>query len=307
MKVYHQLDQIPSSFSATAVAIGNFDGVHLGHRALLSRLVQDAKVANLVPSVLTFFPHPIEVLRPEKKLECLTTTAEKIDLLAACGIDNILIAKFDRELAALTPETFISRFLENGLKAKRVHVGFNFCFGKNRAGTPEVLTSLCAAKQIQTHVEPSFNLEGERVSSSLVRKAIAAGDVRRAAVLLSAPYKLSGPVIHGDGRGRTIGIPTANIHYSKEKALPKAGVYATRLKWQGQYYKSVTNVGVRPTFKNEAVTSVEVHILDFDIKIYDEFLELEFLDHIRDEKRFESMQHLVEQIHKDINTVRNLP
>lgn len=306
MQVYHQLEQVPSSISSTAVAIGNFDGLHLGHRALLSRLVEDAQREGLTPSVLTFFPHPIEVLRPEKKLESLTTTSEKLKLLESCGVQHVLIAKFDLELASLLPEDFVSRYVEKGLHAKRVHVGFNFCFGKGRSGNPEVLSALCRSRGIQSFIEPSFNLEGERVSSSLVRKAIATGDVKRAAVLLSRPYSLSGPVIRGDGRGKTIGIPTANLLYPKEKILPRAGVYLTRVKWQEQYYASVTNVGVRPTFKNEAVPSVETHLLDFDTKIYDEYLELEFLDYLRDERRFESMQLLIDQIHRDIAQARAL-
>lgn len=305
MKVYHQLDQIPPALSATAVAIGNFDGLHLGHRHLLAHLLADAKKQGLQPSVLTFFPHPIEYLRPGTKLESLTTTTEKLKLFEMVGIENVLIAKFDSGLASLTPENFVSQYLAQGLKAKRVHVGFNFCFGKNRAGNTQVLSELCKKSGIEIAVEASFDFEGERVSSSAIRRAILDGDVKRARVLLGAPYKLSGPVVAGDGRGRTIGIPTANIHYPKEKVLPKAGVYVTSVRWQGQSYRSVTNVGVRPTFKTEAVTSVETHILDFDMRLYDEYLELEFLNRIREEKRFESMQQLVDQIQLDIQVARN--
>jgi riboflavin kinase/FMN adenylyltransferase len=304
VRVFHKLEEISQSLSSSsAIAIGNFDGVHLGHQSLLKRLVQSAKERNLPPVVLTFYPHPVEVLNPSKKLERLTTTIEKLSILETMGIDSVYVMQFDQALSQLTPEEFFSKVVKEGLKAQDIHVGFNFMFGKKRAGNISVLHSLCEKNGIALQVEEAYEYKGVRVSSSLIREAIIQGDVTRAHELLGRPYFLIGTVKHGDKRGGQIGFPTANIHCSAEKVLPKAGVYVTQVLWQKQVYKSVTNVGVRPTFQSESQTLVvETHIMGFNSRIYDETLELRFIRRLRDEKKFDSVDSLKIQIQKDIDT-----
>lgn len=306
LKVYHKLNQLPADISETAVAIGNFDGIHLGHRSVLRNVVETAKRRSLTPSVLTFFPHPLHFLKPEVKLEALTTFKEKLELLEQAGIEIVLATPFDKDLASLSPEDFFLRFLKNGLKASSVHIGTDFCFGKNRSGNTETLKGFASKEKIEVHLEPPFLLDGERVSSSNIRKAIQQGAADSARKFLGRPYSVGGPVVHGDGRGKTIGIPTANILFPAEKVLPKSGVYVTEVLWQKQVYKSVTNVGTRPTFESKSPhLTVETHILDFTHRIYDEYLELRFLKFIRDEKRFENLEALVAQIRLDVESARH--
>jgi riboflavin kinase/FMN adenylyltransferase len=305
MEVFHQLGELTSQVRASSVAIGNFDGVHLGHAELLSTMCQDAKQNGYTSVVLTFFPHPVEVLNPAKTLERLTTTPEKLEALAQLGVEKVLVAPFDRELAALEPEAFYRRFLAEGIKAKSVHVGFNFRFGRNRAGDTKLLGQLCAADGIALNAMPAFELEGKKVSSTTIRECVREGHVAEAARLLGRPYAMSGQVLHGDARGRQLGFPTANLHFPQEKVLPKRGVYITKSLWQGQWYRSVSNVGVRPTFGGAPEVTVEVHLLDFNARIYDEMLKIEFLDRIRDEKKFDSVAALRAQIEADVETARN--
>lgn len=305
MKVFHQLEEITPELQDSAVAIGNFDGVHLGHQALLARLVKSAKNDNLPPTVLTFYPHPVEVLRPQQKLERLTTTSEKLILLEQLGVEFAYVMRFDLSIAALSPSDFFQKYLQSGLKAKRIHVGFNFMFGKGRAGNISVLQSLCQKNAMTLEVEPAFESNGTRVSSSLIREAVIEGNVEKAKGCLGRAYFLTGTVRHGDGRGNQIGFPTANIHFSSEKVLPKSGVYVTQVEWQKQNYLSVTNVGTRPTFYTDAKTlEVETHILDFDSRIYDETLKVSFVKRLRDEMKFDSIENLKGQIARDIQTAR---
>ena len=309
MQVFHKLQETAPKVEAASVAIGNFDGVHLGHAALLRHMLEHAHSVSVPGTVLTFFPHPVEVLNPKKKLERLTTTSEKLALFEAMGVDLVLVEPFDMRLAALSPEEFFDRFLVQGLKAKSIHVGYDFNFGKARAGNTQVLEELARRHGIQLRVEPPLLVNGVKVGSSAIRQFIREGDVVSAAAFLGRPYSLSGLVSHGDQRGTGLGFPTANLRFSAEKVLPKNGVYVTRAVWQKQIYRSVTNVGLRPTFQTgrteELKLTVEVHILDFNTKVYDEFLQLEFLERIRDEKKFESADALKKQIHADVDYARS--
>ncbi len=308
MQVFHRLEEIARKISPSAVAIGNFDGCHRGHVALLSGMKAYANQASLVPAVLTFFPHPVEVLKPGKKLERLTTTSEKLAQLEPLGVEFVLVAPFDKRLAELSPETFYTNYLRDGLAAKSIHVGFNFRFGKDRAGDTELLKQWCDRDGLHLEILPPFEWKGTRVSSSAVRNAILDGDVARARDLLGRPYSVSGQVTRGDGRGQTIGFPTANLQIASEKVLPKNGVYVTKARWQEQWYRSVTNVGIRPTFSGSGSErppiKIEVHLLDFQARIYDEFIEVEFLERIRDEMKFSSVEQLTAQIKKDAAIAR---
>lgn len=308
MEVFHKLQDVVLAGRRTSVAIGNFDGLHLGHAALLGSMLEHARRTQSVPAVLTFYPHPVEVLRPAQPLERLTTASEKLTLLERAGVELVLVAKFDSQLASLTPSQFFENYLANGLGARSVHVGFNFCFGKSRAGDTQVLGELCASRGIVLQVQTAVQLGGTKVSSSAIRKLVAEGNVTEAARLLGRHYSINGLVQPGDGRGHQLGFPTANLHCSAEKQLPKNGVYVTQAIWQKQSFRSVCNVGVRPTFQTTgapASRSVEVHVLDFNSRLYDEFIELQFCERIRDEKKFESVDALKKQIAADVETARN--
>ena len=311
MEVFHQLQDVAVGTRRTSVAIGNFDGLHLGHVALINQMLTHARESGAIPAVLTFFPHPVEVLRPSQPLERLTTGSEKLALLERAGVELVLVAKFDSHLAALSPEDFFTNYLAEGLRADSVHVGFNFRFGKGRAGDTRVLGELCAARGIGLHVEPPVELDGVKVSSTTIRKLLAEGNVAQAARLLGRRYSVSGQVQPGDGRGHQLGFPTANLHCPAEKLLPMNGVYVTRAVWQKQSFLSVTNVGIRPTFQSPGAAPtravpahVEVHVLDFSSRLYDEFVELQFCERIRDEKKFDSIEALKRQIASDVATAR---
>lgn len=307
MQVIHGLSGCPESPSSAAVAIGNFDGIHKGHQALLRETVSGARVRGLRPTVLTFYPHPVEVLNPNKKLEQLTTTSEKLSLFEELGIDFVCVAQFDEVLKDLLPEEFFQSYLVRGLKAKSIYVGYNFRFGKDRAGDIQLLRKLCDQEKISLTVLTAVEVGG-KVSSSLIREKISKGEMEAVSQMLGRPYRISGIVKPGDGRGKQLGFPTANLYCAAEKILPKNGVYVTRVRWQRQTFRAITNVGVRPTFHAEdSPKLVEVHILDLNAKLYDESLDLEFLSFVRDEKKFNSLADLQAQIEKDILASRNSP
>lgn len=301
MQVFHSLSEVPAGRGPLALAIGNFDGIHLGHRSLLEALCAYCRQTGKMPAVLTFHPHPVEVLNPAKKLERLTMTEEKLAELEALGIELVLVEKFDAQLASLAPEVFFQKYVRQGLGADAVFVGFNFHFGKSRAGDTTLLERLCQAGGVYLHVEPPFAVDGERASSSAVRGALQAGDIAGVNRLLGRPYSLRGTVVRGAGRGRKLGFPTANLQFPHGKCLPKSGVYVTEAVWQRQVFPSVSNIGSRPTVEREgAPLSVEVHLLDFQASLYEEALELRFLQRIRDEKKFGSVDELRGQIGRDV-------
>lgn len=308
MRVFHRLEDFGLEVSKqSAVAIGNFDGCHLGHAHLLRGLVDYARSEGLLPTVLTFFPHPVEVLRAGTKLLRLSTTSEKLALLEALGVETVLVAPFNKEVSQLSPAAFFERYLIKTLNAKSVHVGFNFRFGRDRLGDTEALRRLCSEKAIRLSLKEAFFFEGEKVSSSFIRQSIGEGNLSRANALLGRTYSLAGQVTSGDRRGGGLGFPTANLRCPVEKLLPKNGVYATQAVWQKQTFSSVTNVGVRPTFNSDdSPPVVEVHLLDFQSRIYEEFLELKFFDRIRDEVKFSSKDALIAQITKDVSVTKEI-
>ncbi|MCB0403139.1 MAG: bifunctional riboflavin kinase/FAD synthetase [Bdellovibrionales bacterium] len=303
LQVLHSLEALSGHQGPTAVAIGNFDGVHIGHQALLSDLRKAAEQTQLKLTVLTFFPHPVEVLNPGKTLECLSTSAEKLVQLEAAGVELVLVAPFDRQLAQLSPDSFFQQYLVQGLQARRVHVGYNFCFGRNRAGDTESLRRLCEGAKVTLHVAPAYKLAGEVVSSSRIRQAVTRGSVEQAGRLLGRPYSIAGTVMAGAGRGRKLGVPTANLAYPPGKVLPQTGVYVTRTAWQGQLFHSVTNVGVKPTFEQAGCPVViESHLLDFSGQLYGETIEVSFLSRLREERKFSSVDELKVAIEGDIRS-----
>lgn len=305
MIVFHELADLASRTGKTSVAIGNFDGVHLGHQALIESMLEQARLKKLCPTVLTFYPHPVELLKPHKKLERLTTTSEKLFLLEKLGVEQVLVARFNEELSKLSPEKFFATYLKNGLRAETLHVGFNFCFGKDKSGNTETLATLSKENGIFLKVEEQVDASGERVSSSSIRRYLAEGQVAHAGRLLGRPYSITGQVVKGDQRGRKLGFPTANLRCPLDKIVPLNGVYLTRVNWQKEELKAVTNVGIRPTFTSQdTLPIIEVHLLDFDSQIYDEFLTVDFVDRIRPEKKFSTVEELKDQIQKDVEMAR---
>lgn len=288
------------------VTIGSFDGVHLGHQAIIRRLVEGAHAAGLPAVVVTFFPHPAKVLRGNGSPFYLSTPEEQAELLAGLGVDVTITLTFNPELAALTARQFIQQ-LADALHLRRLLVGHDFALGHGREGTFEVLEALGLQFGYEIEAITPFLLDGELVSSSRIRELLSQTNVALAARLLGREYAVEGKVVPGDGRGRTIGIPTANLELWKERLLPGRGVYATRATFEGQEYPSVTNIGLRPTFENEAVLlRLETHLLDFQQDLYGKTIRLAFTEFLRTEQKFSSIQALIDQIQSDIQTARKV-
>jgi len=304
MRHYHSLDEItlPDSW----VTIGSFDGVHKGHQAILDGLVEQAHAENTLAVVLTFFPHPAVVLRGLTGPYYLTSPEERANLLAAIGVDIIITNEFTKQTALLSAKEFMEK-LCGRLGLRQLWAGYDFALGRGREGDVLFLQQLGKELGYTVHVIPPVTLSDDIISSSQVRQFLTKGDVSGAARLLGRNYTISGKVVQGDGRGRGLGIPTANLQVWPLKLLPASGVYATWT-WLGeQRIPSITNVGVRPTFENQPVAPrVETHILNFDQDIYGSELRLEFLSFLRSEQRFTSIQALMDQIQKDIRKAQEI-
>lgn len=310
MKLYKGITELPEAPKNTVATIGNFDGVHLGHQAILHKVRVHADRIGGAAVALTFRPHPLVVLRPVAEPHLLNTYKERTELLHAHGVQIVVEENFTREFSNTSPEAFVNDYLVKGLAVKVLYLGYDFTFGKERAGSVDTLKRLAEERGIEVHVVPPLEIDGKTVSSSRIRKALDAGRIEEARDCLGRPFFLSGLVWRGDGRGRTIGFPTANLKMEYRKA-PKNGVYATRTLWRGTWYQSVTNVGFNPTFVAQAAgeehpLKVETHFLDFDEDIYGEEIRVEFYQFLRDEKKFSGADELVRQIHEDVATARTM-
>lgn len=293
----------------TCIAIGNFDGVHLGHQALIQRVVTAAQTINAQALVLTFDPHPARVLRPDSSLPALTTSTEKQTLLIQYGIHRVIVQPFDLLFAQKTPEAFVEEVLLP-LRPAQVFVGQDFCFGHARAGTAETLAQLGALHGFDVHATPLVSHNAEPVSSSRIRRALTEGDIPLVTALLGRPFDVTGTVVRGDQRGRTIGIPTANLATQAE-ILPKRGVYVVRASWEESNETvsayGLMNIGVRPTLQQVHPTqTIEVHLLDVSPDLYEKTLRVECLARLRDEQSFPDLQALQTQIHQDIANARTM-
>jgi riboflavin kinase/FMN adenylyltransferase len=281
------------------LTIGIFDGVHLGHREIIRQLVEGARASQSPAVVLTFHPHPAVVLGG-RELKCLTTLEERAELLASLGVDAIITQTFSREFANQTAEDFMAD-LKQHTGLRQLLVGYDTALGRNRAGTVERLTEIGNTLDYSVRPVSAIRLSGEIISSTAIRQHIAAGEMRLAASKLGQPYSASGPVIPGDGRGRTIGIPTANVDVPEGKILPPNGVYACWASVDGQKYRAMVNIGVRPTFTDGVVTPrVEAHLLEYQSDLYGKTMRLEFIEYLRGEQKFASIDALISQIRADI-------
>jgi riboflavin kinase / FMN adenylyltransferase len=288
------------------VTIGSFDGVHIGHQSIISQMVSAAHAAQDPAAVITFHPHPAEVLRGDQGPLYLTSPDERAALLADMGVDATITLTFDHALADLTAEEFIAQ-IDSRLGLRQLWLGPDFALGHNRQGTIPVLQQLGSKYDYEVHIVPIINSENGKISSRQIRSYLQEGKVALAAIMLGRPYSIVGDVVRGDGRGKGIGIPTANLEVWQKRILPANGVYATRTYIENQAFPSVTNIGIRPTFENQPVAArIETHLLDFDQDLYGQSLRLEFIETIRPEKRFSSIEALVSQIHQDIEKAREV-
>jgi len=304
MQHYRSLDDI--ALQNSWLTIGVFDGVHRGHQEILSNLTAGAHQNGAPAVVLTFWPHPAMVLGKRHDLKCLTTPEERANLLGDLGVDAVITQPFTPDFANLSAFDFMRR-VSRRLGLRSLWIGYDFALGHNREGDLERLTELGGefGYSVQA-IGPVKNGE-DVLSSSLIRQRIRSGEVVHAAENLGRFYNLSGPVIHGDGRGRKINIPTANIDYPKDKVIPVNGVYATWAWVGGQRYPAASNIGINPTFTPDKQTpNVEAHLLDFDRDLYGQEVKLEFVEYLREELRFDSVEALLEQIHADIGKTREI-
>lgn len=288
----------------TALTIGNFDGLHLGHRRMIERLRESAAQCGLDAAVLTFEPHPREFFAPEQAPPRLTSLREKLSLLEGSGVATTYLCRFSRSFAAQEPLTFIEQVLVRGIGVRHLIVGDDFCFGKGRAGNIALLKQEGPRQGFAVETLPTVALDGLRVSSSAVREALAVGDLDLAARLLGRPYAIAGRVVHGDKIGRTLGFPTANVQL-KRKRLPLAGVYAVTVSGlDKRHLPGAASIGVRPTIAAGLKPVLEIHLLDFERDIYGSHVTVHFLHKLRDEARYESLDVLTAQIALDVEQTR---
>jgi len=298
MKIYKENDRI---LEKTVVAIGMFDGVHLGHKALLNEMFLIAKKKKLLPVVYTFSNHPVK----ETKRKYLTLLSERLFLLKEFGISHVFIAELSREFMRMTPEEFFGREIISKVNASAVVVGENFRFGIGRRGTVETLKGLGKKSGVLIKPVPLISINGVTVSSSLIHSLIENGEVEKANTLLGYPFFVSGKVVKGKGIGRLLGFPTANVSYNNGyKVLPGRGVYVTFAEISGKVYESVTNVGLNPTFENANTVKIETHFLKVNEDLYGKEILLHFLKYIRPEKKFSSKEELIEKIKEDTEISR---
>jgi riboflavin kinase/FMN adenylyltransferase len=285
-----------------ALTIGNFDGVHRGHQAMLARLHEAAEDLELPAAVMTFDPHPREFFAPDAAPPRLSTVRAKLDAFRAYGVEIAWVARFDRRLASLEPEAFVEQVLERGVNARWVLVGDDFRFGRKRRGDLALLRA--TGRTFSVEAMTTVHVDGERVSSSAVREALAAGQLAHAAALLGRPYTISGHVAHGDKLGRNLGFPTANVRLRHKPAL--TGIFAVRVHGLAPApLTGVASLGVRPTVNADGLPILEVFVFDFDASIYGRRITVEFVQKLRDEERFADLDTLTRQIRADVAQARD--
>lgn len=304
MQHYRELSEL--SLPACSLTIGSFDGVHLGHQQLIRGLVEESRQHGWPSVVLTFYPHPSVVLRGRTPSFYINTPEEKAQLLGELGVEHVVTHPFDLEFSRIEAEDFLNR-LQDLLHFSRLWAGEDFALGHQRRGNPLFLEEKSRQMGFELHIVPPFLLEGEVVSATRVREALRSGDVARVASYLGRPFALNGTVVRGAGRGAQLGIPTANLSIWEERAYPGRGVYACVATVDGNRYRAVTNIGTRPTFEQEPERPVvEAHLLDFNDELYERVIRLEFVERLRDERRFDGPGALLEQIEQDIQRASKL-
>ena len=302
MQIVRGLESSPPDAGPSAVALGAFDGIHLGHRAILGTAVALARQGKIRALACTFDRHPMEVLQPDRAPMPITTLEERLELIAGTGIDTTVVIPFTPAVASVEAKAFVQDVLIGTLQAREIVVGFNHRFGRGARGDAQLLESLAAPLGFRAHIVPALLVDGVAVSSSEIRAALQRGDLPNAERLLGRPYSIRGEVVRGAGRGRTLGFPTANVKTERPLGLP-VGVYVCRLLVGARQHQAVVNVGYRPTF-GETDLSVEAHVLDFAGDLYDQRVTLTFLRRLREERKFPSVDALKEQIALDVAAAR---
>ena len=294
------------SFNQPILTLGTYDGVHLGHQAIIENLVKQARLSNKESVLFTFHPHPRMVLQPDNHaVKLIDTIDEKLEKLAALGLDTVILFPFTLDFSRLSAEEFVQQILVDALGISAIHIGYDHHFGKNREGSFPQLVAIGEKYNFEVVETPAFKHNGTAISSTKIRKALAAGDTETATLFLGTPFVLTGKVIHGNKLGRTIGFPTANLAIEQAtKILPEIGVYAVKVKINEFVYSGVMNVGKKPTVLQTDAISVEVFIFDFSADIYDQVISVSVYHRLRGEQRFESVDLLKQQLAKDATLAR---
>lgn len=303
MKIFHGIENA-SIARPTVLTLGVFDGLHIGHQRIMQTVVVRAKSVGAVPTAITFDPHPRVVLHPETAPPLLQTLDQRLANLEFLGIEQAIVVKFDEDFASQPAEVFLTNVVQERLQAREVYLGEGFAFGKGRGGNIELLRNMAVELGFVADEVPEVRLRGRRVSSSEIRKLLDAGRINLARRMLGRPYGVEGVIIRGDRRGHTIGFPTANLK-PHNRVIPRYGVYATATLIDGIWRKSITNIGVRPTFESDSAPSIETFVFDFDGDLYGDVLRVRFLHRIRDERKFNGIDELKAQIERDSQTARN--
>lgn len=304
MKIFEGASEIKEKQKNPVVSIGNFDGVHLGHQAIFRKVIERANKIGGLSVVYTFDPHPLKVLQPDRFFPLITTREEKERVIEWTGIDVLICEKFTREFSQLSTSEFVRDVLCDKVQAKEVYIGPDYRFGRGREGTTDLLKSLGEGCGLKIGILENVRVDGVEVRSTVIRNCVLEGKVREAAKFLGRGYTLGGKVVEGTAQGKKMGIPTANLQPIKD-LYPQSGIFAVKVIVEDDYLKGVLNIGTNPTFP-EKEFSLEVHIFDFDRDIYGSNIEIVFVDKIREEKKFETPELLVEQIKEDITKARRI-
>jgi len=303
MKIFHGIENANIA-RPTVLTLGVFDGLHLGHQKIMQTVVGRAEAVGATPTAITFDPHPRAVLHPESAPPLLQTLDQRLASFEVLGIEQAIVVAFDREFASQPAEDFLQSIIHDRLHAKEVYLGKGFAFGKNRGGNIGLLRGMGAELGFVADEVGEVQIRGQRISSSAIRELLLAGRINLARRMLGRPYGVEGVIIRGNRRGHTIGFPTANLK-PHNRVMPKFGVYATATLVQGVWRRSITNIGVRPTFEKDSEPSIESYLFDFDGDLYGDVLRVRFLHRIRDERKFAGIDELKAQIERDTATARN--
>jgi riboflavin kinase/FMN adenylyltransferase len=298
MRLFHGYENAEIA-RPTVLTLGVFDGLHLGHQLIIRRVVERARATRSVPTVITFDPHPRAVLHPESAPPLLQTFDQKVEAFGVLGVEQTIVIRFTREFAAVRAEEFLRDVVRERLQAREVYLGRGFAFGRGRGGDIDLLRKVSGELGFFADEVPEVRLRGRRISSSLVRELLSGGAVNLARRMLGRPYGVEGRVVRGAERGRTIGFPTANLQ-PHNRVIPRRGVYVTATLIEGAWRRSVTNVGLRPTFERAEEPSVETFVLDWGGDLYGDVVRVRFLHRLRDERRFSSADELKRQIDRDV-------
>lgn len=303
MKIFHGTENA-NILRPTVLTLGVFDGLHLGHQRIMQTVVERARAINAVPTAITFDPHPRAVLHPESAPPLLQTLDQRLANFEILGIEQAIVIAFDRAFASTPAEAFLSDVIRDRLHAREVYLGKGFAFGRGRGGNIELLRRMSGEFGFEADEVDEVRLRGHRISSSRIRERLAEGRVNLARRMLGRPYGVEGVIIRGNRRGHAIGFPTANLR-PHNRVIPRYGVYATSTLVDGTWRRSITNIGIRPTFESQAEPSIESYIFDFDRDLYGDVLRVRFLHRIRDERKFAGIDELKAQIQKDTDRAQN--